>query len=246
MKYNKRTKAVSWSIAIYFVVSASAVAQTPKTDIAVFQLGAQATRIPAPEGFEEAASQFESIKNHFTLTEAPENDMLAVHLPHADCERLKAGEVGHLNFYTKVSVGKSVRNVDYSAARFANLVSEFRKTGSQVLDTNSPAMKATLERLGTKISELSKRETQVDMSQPVNLGEIDTRPNVYSVLLLMNFKTQSSDGEVRMLIVGGLSYVRVRQRLIYVYTYRKYETKTDVETLRDFTKQWIGQILAAN
>jgi hypothetical protein len=107
-------------------------------------------------------------------------------------------------------------------------------------------MKATLEHLSKGLSELSKKETQVDMSQPVNLGEFDTRPNVYSVMLLMNFKTQSSDGEVSTLILGGLSYVRVKQRLIYVYTYRKYGSKNDVDTLRDFTKQWIGQILAAN
>ncbi|HCX28874.1 MAG TPA: hypothetical protein DHU55_03755, partial [Blastocatellia bacterium] len=112
--------------------------------------------------------------------------------------------------YTKISIRKAVRDVDFSAERFANLVSEFRKSGSQVLDINSPTMKATLEHLSKGLSELSKKETQVDMSQPVNLGEFDTRPNVYSVMLLMNFKTQSSDGEVSTLILGGLSYVRVK------------------------------------
>ncbi|HAF14847.1 MAG TPA: hypothetical protein DCK99_14365 [Blastocatellia bacterium] len=232
--------------AILFLVSAAAIAQTRKADVATFQLGDQVITIPAPDGFEEAASQFESIKNHFTLTEDPGNDMLAVHLPHADCEKLRGGEFGPLTFYTKISVRKAVRDVDFSAERFANLVSEFRKSGSQVLDINSPTMKATLEHLSKGLSELSKKETQVDMSQPVNLGEFDTRPNVYSVMLLMNFKTQSSDGEVSTLILGGLSYVRVKQRLIYVYTYRKYGSKNDVDTLRDFTKQWIGQILAAN
>lgn len=65
-------------------------------------------------------------------------------------------------------------------------------------------------------------------------------------MLLINFKTQSNAGDVSTLVAGGLSYVRVKQRLIYVYTYRRYDSKTDVEVLRDFTKQWIGQILAAN
>jgi hypothetical protein len=172
--------------------------------------------------------------------------VLAVHLPKADSEKLRKGEFGPFNFYTKISVRSAVRSVDYSAERFANLVSEFRKDGGKILDVNSPAMKATLEQLGKNLSELSKQETQVDMSQPVNLGEFDTRPNVYSVMLLINFKTQSSAGDVSTLIAGGLSYVRVKQRLIYVYTYRRYESKTDVEVLRDFTKQWISQILAAN
>jgi hypothetical protein len=80
----------------------------------------------------------------------------------------------------------------------------------------------------------------------VNLGEFDTRPNVYSVMLLMNFKTKIGDKEASLPILGGLSYVRINQRLVYVYTYRKYKAGADVQILQDFTKEWIGQILAAN
>jgi hypothetical protein len=233
--------------AFLFLVNASAIAQTRNTEAATFQLGTQVITIPSPDGFEEAASQFESIKNRFTLTEAPGNDMLAVHLPHADCEKLRAGELlGWLNFYTKTSIRSAIRNTDFSAERFATLVAEFRKTGSQVLAINGPTMKTTLDHLSKSLSELNKQETKIDISQPVNLGEFDTRPNVYSVMLLLNVKTDSGDGPATMNLVGGLSYVRVKQRMIYVYTYRKYVSKDDIEILRDFTKQWIGQILAAN
>jgi hypothetical protein len=65
------------TLALPIVFGTAAVAQTPKTPAAVFQLGDQATRIPAPEGFEEAASQFEVIKNYFSQAEGPGNDMLA-------------------------------------------------------------------------------------------------------------------------------------------------------------------------
>ena len=229
-----------------FVMSASAGAQTPKADVATFHLGDQVITIPAPNDFEEAASQFESIKTRFTVTEAPSNDMLAVHLPHADCEKLRAGGAASLNFYTKISVPRSARSLDYSAEQFAKLVSEFRKTGSQVMDVNGPTMKETLEHLSKGLSDLNKNETQVDMDQPLSLGEFDTRPNVYSVMLLVNLKAQSGDVKISQLIAGGISFVRIKQRLIFVYTYRKYDSKADVETLRDFTKQWIGQILAAN
>lgn len=234
------------ALAVVFVMNASAGAQTRKADVATFQLGDQLITIPAPNDFEEAAAQFESIKKRFTVTEDPANDVLAVHLPHADCEKLRAGEVGPLNFYTKISVSKSARGVDYSAAEFASLAAEFRKTGSQVMDVNGPTMKETLEHLSKGLSDLNKKETQIDMDQPLNLGEFDTRPNVYGVMLLVNLKTQSGEAKVSTLIAGGISLVRVKQRLIFVYTYRKYESKADVETLRDFTKQWIGQILAAN
>jgi hypothetical protein len=158
----------------------------------------------------------------------------------------RAREFGPFNFYTKVSVRKGVREEDYSAERFATLVSTFRKSGSQILDINSPRMRGIVERQEKSLSELSKQETKIDLSQPVNLGEFDTRPNVYSVMLRLNFTTKNVDGEVTVPILGGLSYVRVKQLLIYVYTYRRYKSATDVEVLRDFTKKWVGQILAAN
>jgi len=233
-------------LVMFCAIGASAIAQTPEPAVAVFQLGHQPTRIPAPDGFEEAASQFEQIKTHFAATEAPDNDMLAVHLLRADCEKLRAGGLAPLSFYTKVSVRRAVRDVDYSAERFASLVATFREKGSQILDINSPAMKGIVEHLDKSMSELSKQNTKVDLSQPINLGEIDTRPNVYSVILLMNFTTKVGDNEQTVPILGGLTYMRVGRRLIYVYTYRKYESKADVATLRDFTKGWIGQILAAN
>jgi hypothetical protein len=242
---NKGDKVLIRAFAILFVLSTSVVAQTSKA-VDTFHLGDQVIAIPAPAGFEEATSQFETIKNQFAQTEAPDNDMLAVHLPHADCEKLRAGELGPFNFYTKVSIRRAVRDQNYSAERFANLVSTFRKSGSQIMDINGATMKGIIDHLDKSLSELSKQETQVDLSQPINLGEFDTRPNVYAVMLLLNLTTKTGDREGTVPILGGLTYLRVKQRLIYVYTYRKYTSKTDVGVLRDFTKQWISQILTAN
>lgn len=246
MKFWTTTKSRVLAVVIVLGVTASALAQAPKTKAATFQLGAQVLTIPAPSGFEEAASQFEQIKTHFTATEAPDNDMLAIYLPSADCEKLRAGEFGPFSFYTKVSIRRAVREQDYPTDRFAQLVATFRQNGAQILDVNGPLMKAATERLDKSLTELSKQETQVDLSQPVNLGEFDTRPDVYSVMLLLNFTTTTADGQATVPILGGLSYIRVKQRLVYVYTYRRYNSKADAAILRAFTTDWISQILAAN
>ena len=238
--------AAFFAVSVIVGVAASTPAQTSKAKPATFQLGDQVLTIPAPADFEEAASQFEQIKTHFSSTEDPGNDMLAVYLPAADCVKLRAGEFGPLSFYTKVSIRRGVREQDYSTERFAQLVAAFRQNGAQILDVNGPVMKAATQRLDKSLTELNKQETQVDLGQPVNLGEFDTRPNVYSVMLLMNITTTTGDGEASVPILGGLSYVRVRQRLVYVYTYRKYKTKFDAAILRAFTTEWINQILAAN
>lgn len=233
-------------IALVFILalSGAAFAQSPKTP--VFQLGNQATYIPAPAGFEEAASRSERIREHFSTTESPDNDMLAIFLPQADCEKLRSGAFRSFNFYAKVSVRRAIREESYSSARFAELVSTFRQNEATILDMKRPAMQAALRRLNKGISDLANQETHVELPQLVKLGEFDTRPNVYALMLLMNLTTTSGDEAATTHILGGLSYVRVKDRVIYVYTYRTYTSQDDINVLRDFTRQWLTQILAAN
>jgi len=241
-----RTFALTAAVTILFLVGSSGIAQTSKTEVTTFQLGNQLTVIPAPEGFEEAASQFESVKELFSRTEVADNDMLSVDLPKADCDKLRAGEAATFKLYTKVSIRKAIRDLDYSSERFAELVATFRKSGAQALDVNGPVVKNAVRQLDKGLSEINKKETTVALSQPVNLGEFDTRPNVYGVILLLTFTSKSGDSEVTTPLVAGLSYVRVKQRLIYVYTYRVYNSAADVAALRDLSKQWLTKILAAN
>ena len=240
------TKTWTIALAVLFVTGASALAQTPKAGVTTVHLGARVVAIPAPDGFEEAASQFEVIRNRFTATEAPENDMLTIHMPHADCEKLRAGELVPFSFYTKISVRRLIREENYSPARFAELVAVFRKNGTEIMNINGPTMKGIIDRLDKSLSELNKEDTEVDLTQPVSLGEIDTRPNVFAVMVLMTITAKTGEKQSVFPIVGGLTFLRVKERLTYVYTYRRYTSKTDVEILRDFTKQWLTQILAAN
>jgi len=62
----------------------------------------------------------------------------------------------------------------------------------------------------------------------------------------MNMTATSADSVKTTPILGTLTYLRVKDRMIYVYTYRKYSSPEDINVLRDFAKQWVTQILAAN
>jgi hypothetical protein len=55
--------AITSCLAILFA-NTSAIGQARKTEVTTFQLGDQLTVIPAPDGFEEAASQCEFIRDH--------------------------------------------------------------------------------------------------------------------------------------------------------------------------------------
>ena len=232
------------AVAIALALGLSTLAQNPKAASISLRLGDATVVIPNPDGFEEAASQFADVKDGFTATEAQGNDMLAVHLLTSDCEKLRHGGAGPFNFYTKISVQRAIRDKNYSAADFAAIPAEFRKNGAAVLDINSPRMKDAVDRIQQAMTE--RGTSKVGMGQPENLGEFDTRPNRYSVMLMMNLAVQTGDERSIKPLLAGMTFMRVKQRLLYISTYRKFESKADIQVLEDFTKHWTDAILAAN
>jgi len=213
----------------------------------VFQLGKRTIAIPPPDGFTEAASQLEDVRQRFTVTEDPNLDLLAVHLPSEIFQTLKRGEAAEPDFYTKVSVSKSLREVDVSPVDFSRLTNTFQSQFAQLTNPDGPTMKSILKHLEKGLSELSERETKVTANQIINVGEIEKTANVYSLLLLMNLNIQNDAGSQRGgPLLCGTAFLRVNQKVIFVYAYRQYRTESDVELMRVFTKQWLAKIAAAN
>src|ERR1043165_2090110 len=176
--------------------SAATSPQKPagQTSSFLIQLGTKSVTIPSPEGFEEAASQVEVVKRFFSGTEDPNLDMLAVHLPVEIIARLKSGERFDLPFYTKISISKRNRELDFPPSEFSAMVAQIQAEGGRVFDFESPEIKAKIKDTNKSLNELLKQETTMDFSQPVNLGVIENTPNSYSVLLLVKITIQSNNG----------------------------------------------------
>jgi hypothetical protein len=209
-------------------------------------LGSSAVVIPTPDGFEEASSQFERVRTRFTETEAPGNEMLLVHFTASDCNILRSGRDATMNEYTKVSVLSKLKNQVFSESDLATIVTEFRKNGAAALDPNAPLNKATLDKVEQGLQKTESSNTTLNLTQPVNLGEVEVSPNIYSVMILMTFTKNNGTTTTTTPILASMTFMRVKQRLLYVYCYRIYRARSDLAALRAFSKTWTGQILAAN
>lgn len=202
--------------------------------------------IPDPEGFEEVTERFEKLKTLFRASEPPENDLLGGYLPVSDCDLLRRGENAPFTYYAKAAVLRIGREHLISPSYFEEMVAYFRNNDETLMDPDSPKMKAMIQQMDQALSKGSSKEIKLDLSQPKNLGAFDVRPNVYSVMLLMSLKVESGGTLKTLPVAATLTYLRVKEKVIFVYTYRKYQSKTDVETLRGFTTKWTNSILAAN
>lgn len=115
------------------------------------------------------------------------------------------------------------------------------------MDPDNKRMKQGFAHLDEVLSKEYSTGIKVDFDKPIDLGEFDRRPNVYSSLLLMNLKAQAEGQEYQQLrVFATVTILLVKKRILVVATYRKFESKADAETLTRFTTKWVNEILAAN
>ena len=212
-----------------------------KQPAASYQLGTRNVFIPAPDAMVEATSQSDVVSAFFKATEAKDNEVLAVHLPQKALEAIKQGAQPDFGLYTKVSVQRALKSYDLTDKDFLDAAAEFEKSSAQLLNVNSPQMKELQQSISEGLSDVSGQKVDFNLEQPVNLGAFQKTANIYSILFLM--KTKGNTGPP---LLCGTSFMKVNQRLLFVYTYRKYAAASDVETIKSFTRHWTAQIFAAN
>lgn len=237
-------KSLLLSLLLLTTCAAGAGAQGPKGHS--YRLGDRDVSIPPPGGFVEASSRSETIRKLFEATESPDLDLLAVHVPVDVMERVARGTHNDFEFYTKVSVSKNLREKDFSREDLANLVAYLRANASKVFDFKSPEMQKQFKHQNKGLTDLLKTDSLLDLSQPVNLGEIESTPDTYGTLMLMKVKFQSGSHQSEGLLAVGASMVRVKDRVVWIYTYRKFNSEKDNDELRAFTRRWLADIVRAN
>lgn len=228
---------------LFFGLSVNLSAQNTSN---TFKVGSKQIVIPPPEGFSEAASKFQSIKDTFTVTEAEGNELLSVFIPNSDYQLFNKGEFSELTFYTKVAISKKLKDLDLSETDFAGFAEAFKKYFPAYIDPQGSEMKKTLGRISENLSSLNKANTTFSIEKPFNLGEIVNDRNSFGVILLSQIKRRTGNVEVSKMMLMGASAIRVKEKIIFVYTYKDYKSEPDITDFKTFSSNWLKQIAAGN
>src|SRR5262245_30889349 len=189
-------------------------------------LGSVTVTIPSPKGFEEVLTRIEDVRKRVPDTDRLET--LAAHLPSDVVKTYKPGQ--DWAFYTKVSISRAAKASDVPDAMFTQMTKQL--AGASVYEQDV---------VQKRLAELEK-ERGVTVETPLQLGVIDQTPKSMTTLML----TSVSSGTRKLNLLGTTSVMHLRQRLVFVYTYRVFESSKDRAILEQFTKNWVRAILAAN
>ena len=240
--------------AIVLLASVVAPAQSPQTkttisiDTISAKLGDKTVMLPAPDGYEEVSQQWEAMKTAFTLMTPREGDLLGAYMHVSDCDLMRNRQIPLMPSWLMVNIFREARTHVSSEAEFARVIAYARKDGENLIDPKKKDVKEQFARMNEFLTNVYSKDVKLDLSKPKILGVFDNRPNVYSQLLLLKLGVQVDGKDVdQPPMLGTMSLVLVKERIITVLAYKKIESnKDDAEMLTKLTTNWINQILAAN
>jgi hypothetical protein len=225
------------SVALLFV--SNAFTQGP---LSSFELGSKSVVIPAPEGFTEISARFPHVASRLAATEDPGNEILAIYLPDSLVYKFAADEDRDLEFYTKASIAKPAKTLEFTPEMFAAMTAKMEKSFDSYLKIEGPLLKQIKGNAEKGMSEFWGGETSVALNQPKSLGFFDKGENVFSAMLFINV----SVGRKKYPLLVTTSSLNLNNRLVFLYAYRMSSANEDVEMLRAFTKNWTAAVIAAN
>ena len=205
-------------------------------------MGGRQVRIPVPDGFANVTSKFTTVAARMRATEDPGVELLGVAVPDTFIPKLEISQMIDLEFYAKLSVNKNLRSMDITPGMYATLVSSVEKTLGESMNPGSSLLERVEKNSEKGLTEVLGEKPDLNFAGMKYLGFTEKSERVFTGMMLANVELNTR----KLKILGTLSIIHVRQRVITVAVYRMAPTENSVKELTDFTKKWTAKIVAAN
>ena len=202
-----------------------------------FKAGGVALVLPGPSGdFVEVGDKLRTTL--FELLVPASNRLLSGYVSSKSLATLNSAKTqGALDIYAMVEVPRQSEYSDVTPQLFAQVIksmeSSMGKLDAKTFDNVEQELSARLKSLGAG---------PVDVGHPEMVGGRFQKSDAAGFAMLLAFK----QGERSVTMANGTAFVRVRQRLLFMYLFRKYESPDTVSWLRKNLEPWVDAILAKN
>jgi len=219
-------------LAVLCLLAAAAFAQPPAAP--EVKAGGVALTLPAPaDDFVEAGDRLRT--TFFELMVPSANRLLAAYVPSAALtgSQPKAG----FDVYAMVQVPRQAEYGELTADAFVEVK---QSVGSAMGNFGSDKVAPFEEELNLRLKAAGAKPLEI--GRPEMLGAAFDKSDSVGYLMLIAVKS----GDTTKKMVGGLAALRLKQRLVFAYFYRPYESEDSVLSAKKSLESWTGALLARN
>lgn len=221
----------AWLSLLLLAACLTAIAADPKVRAGGIEL-----TLPGPgSDFAEAGDKLRT--TFFELLAPSNNRLLTAYVQEKTLANVNAGKPLVLDIYSMVEVPRRAEYTDVTPQAFEQVLKGMEPSmGKFELKAGyfQREMNARLKSLGTG---------PIEIGHPEMLGGIFRKDNAAGYAMLLAVK-QGDDRSNTM--AGGMAVIRIRQRLVFAYLYRKYESPDTVSWVSKNLEVWCDAILAKN
>jgi hypothetical protein len=209
---------------------------TTQAQIANVRVGAISIAIPSPTN--ELVEPGPDYRVVFEPLVPVTNRLVAAFVPQDKMDAVHKGNMPSLDEYALVEVARRTEFTEIDAATFQQIAEVLGKQfGGDLIQFSSKGQEEisrNLKALGNSAS--------VTIDKPVPLGIFFAMTNTIGVGSITPYKVNG----VTTRMAGCLTLIRVRNRILSVFTYAAYKDEGTVIRVKATSEQWAGAILKAN
>lgn len=191
--------------------------------------------LPAPaNNFAEAGDKLRT--TFFELLVPSTNRLLSAYIPTQKLEELKEGKAaGGTDVYAMVEVPRQAEYSDCTPQAFEQVVKGINPAAFDMKKVGE-----LQEEINIRLKSLDAKS--IEVGRPENLGGLFQKTNAFGMAMLAAYKR---DGR-SVTMATGIAILRVKQKLVFVYLYHRYESPETVAWLSRSLEEWVDAILSRN
>jgi len=202
-----------------------------------YRSGLKSIVIPAPtQDLGEMGSDYRVLAESFV---PDTNRLLAAFLTPEDSANVRAGIS---KAFSRYALAETLRRAEFSEVDENSFNQVCATTAQQFGAVLNSSLKDQQEEMNNKIKAMRGSDTTVSLDKPVMLGTYFSKPNACSFGMISNLS--SAGNAVKM--IGGITILRVQNRLIYAFVYSEYKDEESAQWVQKTSEQWADAILEAN
>jgi hypothetical protein len=205
---------------------------------AAFKAGGTPIAIPSPaKEMNEIGDDNRALMDAFV---AQSNRLIACFMLKGDLQKLKGGANDSiLARYAMVQVPRRGEYLDCGSSDFKEVANSLKEEFGDIL---SSSMKETEDEFNKRMKSLDLEEATVSLGAPIQLGCLFSKQDAYCFGMIVPFTMGGNSIKMGM----GAVFMRVKQRLLFVYLYSEYKDDDSIAWIRVTIEDWADAIIKAN
>ncbi|MBN2182244.1 MAG: hypothetical protein JW715_10045 [Sedimentisphaerales bacterium] len=219
---------------------------TQQTQSAEITVGDQTISIPSPSGFTEISSISPETVQLFENMCPPTNRLLAIFVTEDDAGLLILDKAGQFNSYMLVQSSKEMEAISFTKYQFKEIREMLRSQFDSMFEERRDLIDKLTDQTSHALSNRFNEEIDFDVGDIVPLGIDSETASSITASLLGKYKITVAGDVIEQTMAATMCFLLVNEKVVYLYVYRTYDDKSDLDWTRKTNQHWMNEILKAN